>query len=61
MLRRGRKTMIALDSGDWCLARVVGKRSNESGVRVRFVAHRAGERYPTYTIVECNAGDGFAL
>ncbi|WP_305091497.1 enoyl-CoA hydratase [Prescottella sp. R16] len=53
--------MIALDSGDWCLARVVGKRSNESGVRVQFVAHRVGERYPTYAIVECNGGDGFAL
>lgn len=61
MMRRGRKTMIALDSGDWCLARVVGRRSRESGVRVQFVMHPEGEKYPTFAIADCDAGDGFAL
>ncbi|QCQ91245.1 enoyl-CoA hydratase [Rhodococcus sp. SGAir0479] len=61
MMRRGRKTLIALDSGDWCLARVVGPHHGESGVRVRFVEHHAGEKYPTFSFAERDSGDGVAL
>lgn len=61
MLRRGRKTLIALDSGAWCLALVVGRHHGESGMRVRFVEHHSGEKYPTFSIAERGAGDGVAL
>lgn len=61
MTRRGRKTLIALDNGEWCLARVVGPRRRESGVRVRFEQHGAGDRHPIFTIAGPGAGDGFAL
>ncbi|RVW04263.1 enoyl-CoA hydratase [Rhodococcus xishaensis] len=61
MMGRGRKTLIALDSGNWCMARVVGRRRGESGVRVRYLKHRAGDKYPVFTIAEANAGDGVAL
>ncbi|MCL2536644.1 MAG: enoyl-CoA hydratase [Nocardiaceae bacterium] len=61
MMRRGRKTLIALDSGDWCFGRLVGKRRGGSGVRVQLIEHGAGEKYPTFTIADAKAGDGFAL
>lgn len=61
MMRRGRKTLIALDSGAWCLARVIGRQHGKSGVRVRFVEHHTGEKYPTFSIAERDAGDGVAL
>lgn len=61
MLRRGRKTLVSLDSGDWCLGRIVGKRRCESGVRVQLLKHDAGEKIPTFTVAAANGGDGFAL
>lgn len=61
MMRRGRKTLVALDSGDWCFARVVGKRRGDSGVRVRLQADGAGSALPTFAIAGPGSGDGFAL
>ncbi|MFM1724378.1 MULTISPECIES: enoyl-CoA hydratase [Rhodococcus] len=61
MMRRGRKTLISLDSGNWCLGRIVGKRRCESGVRVQLLGHDAGEKYPTFTVAAANGGNGFAL
>ncbi|MCA1004922.1 enoyl-CoA hydratase [Rhodococcus hoagii] len=61
MMRRGRKTLISLDSGNWCFGRIVGKRRCESGVRVQLLNHDAGEKYPTFTVAEQTVGDGFAL
>ncbi|RVW08086.1 enoyl-CoA hydratase [Prescottella agglutinans] len=61
MMRRGRKTLIALDSGDWCFGRIIGRRRGGSGIRVQLLKHDAGEKYPTFTIADAKSGDGFAL
>ncbi|AVP67184.1 enoyl-CoA hydratase [Rhodococcus hoagii] len=61
MLRRGRKTLVSLDSGDWCLGRIVGKRRCESGVRVQLLEHDADGKVPTFTVAAANGGNGFAL
>ncbi|RVW00676.1 enoyl-CoA hydratase [Rhodococcus xishaensis] len=61
MMRRGRKTLVSLDNGDWCFGRVVGPRRGASGFRVQLKKHGAGQKHPTFTIAAPNAGDGFAL
>ncbi|MFC9514926.1 enoyl-CoA hydratase [Nocardiaceae bacterium NPDC056970] len=61
MMRRGRKTLISLDSGNWCFGRIVGKRRCESGVRVQLLTHDAGEKIPTFTVAAAGSGNGFAL
>lgn len=61
MMRRGRKTLIALDSGTWCFGRIVGKRRCESGVRVQLLEREGAGKYPVFTVAEQTVGDGFAL
>ncbi|QCQ94104.1 enoyl-CoA hydratase [Rhodococcus sp. SGAir0479] len=61
MMRRGRKALVALDSGDWCFARVVGRRRVEPGVRVQLQVGGTGSKLPTFAITDTGAGDGFAL
>ncbi|NKZ74304.1 enoyl-CoA hydratase [Rhodococcus hoagii] len=61
MLRRGRKTLVSLDSGDWLPGRIVGKRRCESGVRVQLLEHDADGKVPTFTVAAANGGNGFAL
>lgn len=61
MMGRGRKTLVALDSGDWRLARVIGRRRGDSGVRVRLQADGTGSTLPVFAIAGPDAGDGFAL
>ncbi|MGF7124677.1 enoyl-CoA hydratase [Rhodococcus sp. TAF43] len=61
MMRRGRKTLVALDSGNWCFGRIVGRRRCESGVRVQLLQHDAGGKYPLFAVAESSVGDGFAL
>ncbi|QBJ97208.1 enoyl-CoA hydratase [Rhodococcus sp. ABRD24] len=61
MMRRGRKTLVALDSGDWCFGRIVGRRRCESGVRVQLLEHDARGKHLIFTVADSNTGDGFAL
>ncbi|CAM3127086.1 Enoyl-CoA hydratase [Prescottella defluvii] len=60
MMRRGRKTLILLDSGSWRFGRIVGPRRSESGVRVQLL-ERDGGKFPIFTVAEQTVGDGFAL
>lgn len=57
---RGRKTLIALDDGGWCFARLVGRQRRESGVRVEPV-HRTASKLPTFAVAAPTCGIGFAL
>ncbi|MGF7120403.1 hypothetical protein J2X34_000806 [Rhodococcus sp. BE178] len=57
---RGRKTLITLDDGGWCFARLVGRQRRESGLRVELV-RPAASKLPTFTVAAPNCGIGFAL
>ncbi len=50
-----RMAIVALDSGPWCYAWIIGH-SSDSGARVRFVRRDAGETYPTFTTTESGLG-----
>ncbi|PTR32068.1 hypothetical protein C8K36_1011116 [Rhodococcus sp. OK519] len=60
MIRRSRKTLVSLDSGTWCFARLVGPGYRASGVRVQPSRHPAKGK-PIFTVAAPNSGVGFAL
>ncbi|WP_207390452.1 hypothetical protein [Rhodococcus sp. ABRD24] len=49
-----RIAVIALDSGTWCFAWIVGG-PTESGARVRLLGRAAGDKYPTCVPVAARA------
>ena len=60
MMRRGRKTLITLDSGVWQFGRLVGPGCRESGVRVQLAPNPA-KGQATFVVAAPNSGIGFAL